>query len=155
MGLLLLQLHHMSWSVNFVWLANLLIIELRSLPGIGRFFLWDGKIKQISLKIKGMGSSSDLRPTSWLHWKSARHSELKNFYTIIYHIIYSSGFILVPKLRPIHIWTNKIITIFVAEHEYNQYFRLDAVESRCLAVVMNGNSTAKVLMRSLRRARWN
>ena len=76
----------MSWSVNFVWLANLLIIELRSLPGIGRFFLWDGKIKQISLKIKGMGSSSDLRPTSWLHWKSARHSELKNFYTIIYNI---------------------------------------------------------------------
>ena len=99
----------MSWSVNFVWLANLLIIELRSLPGIGRFFLWDGKIKQISLKIKGMGSSSDLRPTSWLHWKSARHSELKNFYTIIYHMIYSSGFILVPKLRPIHIWTKKII----------------------------------------------
>ena len=29
----------------------------------------------------------------------------------------------VPKLRPIHIWTNKIIIIFVAEHEYNQYFR--------------------------------
>ena len=56
-----------------------------------------------------MGSSPDLRPTSWLHWKSARHSELKNFYTIIYHIIYSSGFILVPKLRPIHIWTKKII----------------------------------------------
>ena len=48
----------------------------------------NGKIKRIRLEIKGMGSSPDLRPTSWLHWKSARHSELKNFYTIIYHIIY-------------------------------------------------------------------